>query len=114
MHVRRGSPAAAAAVSRGGALRPNAVWYGRYEYRFGKCPELICAFATASSRPSCVATVALTTSLTNCKRSLLCGIDTYTADTEEALVASIASAAGVDASEVDIESVAFPVKVWIR
>jgi hypothetical protein len=64
-------------------------------------------------RPSCVATVALTTSLTNYWRTLLRGIDTYTADTEEALVASIASAAGVDASEVDIESVAFPVKVWI-
>jgi hypothetical protein len=46
-------------------------------------------------------------------RSLLRGIDIYNAETETAIVASIAAAAGVDASEVDIESVAFPVKVWI-
>jgi hypothetical protein len=46
-------------------------------------------------------------------RSLLRGIDTYNAETETALRASIAAAAGVDASEVDIESVAFPVKVWM-
>lgn len=47
------------------------------------------------------------------RSSLQTGIDTYDADTEKALVASIASAAGVDSSQVVIESVSFSVKVWI-
>ena len=51
----------------------------------------------------------LLTERLNGGRSLLRGIDTYNAETETAIVASIAAAAGVDASEVDIESVAFPV-----
>jgi hypothetical protein len=60
-----------------------------------------------------LATLAITASLTNGWRSLLRGIETYDADTETDLVASVAAAAGVNASEVTIESVAFPVKVWI-
>ena len=39
------------------------------------------------------------------------GIEAYDANTEKALVASFASAAGVDASQVVIESASFPIEV---